>query len=164
LLGLENPVSQTSTLFGFEDDFAATLEFIPMLMRFNLDRIGIKLSLQHWSRFTLAERQQLLRLPCDSPAQTLAYRDHLTDLMHARGCAPPESFAPDAQPAWSEAGLLPAQVPELARAMNLPVPTVAGWTRLPPLQRYALLKLSRPGHDHRNFPLALREFGLAPMS
>jgi hypothetical protein len=28
------------------------------------------------------------------------------------------------------------------------------------LQRFALVKLSHPGHEHRNLPRALAEFGL----
>jgi hypothetical protein len=34
------------------------------------------------------------------------------------------------------------------------------WSRLTRLQRFALLKLCRPGHENRNFPLAIKEFGL----
>jgi hypothetical protein len=36
------------------------------------------------------------------------------------------------------------------------------WSALSPLQRFALLKLSRPGHENRNFLPACREFGLLP--
>ncbi len=34
------------------------------------------------------------------------------------------------------------------------------WQALSPLQRFALIKLSQAGHEHRNFALALAEFGL----
>jgi hypothetical protein len=34
------------------------------------------------------------------------------------------------------------------------------WTGLTTLQRFALLKLCREGHENRNFPIALKEFGL----
>jgi len=34
------------------------------------------------------------------------------------------------------------------------------WSELNALQRFTLFKLTRPGHRNRNFPLALREFGL----
>jgi len=36
------------------------------------------------------------------------------------------------------------------------------WRQLSELQRFALVKLSHPGHEHRNLPLALAEFGLLP--
>jgi len=38
---------------------------------------------------------------------------------------------------------------------------VEDWARLDELQRFALVKLSHPGHEHRNLPRALQEFGLS---
>jgi hypothetical protein len=34
------------------------------------------------------------------------------------------------------------------------------WKSLSALQRFALLKLYRPGHENKNFKKALKEFGL----
>jgi hypothetical protein len=34
------------------------------------------------------------------------------------------------------------------------------WGELDELQRFALVKLSHPGHEHRNLPRALAEFGM----
>ena len=34
------------------------------------------------------------------------------------------------------------------------------WSALNPLQRFALIKLSRPSHENRNFLPALKEFNL----
>jgi hypothetical protein len=34
------------------------------------------------------------------------------------------------------------------------------WSQLTPLQRFALMKLSRKGHENKNFYPALQEFGL----
>ena len=39
-------------------------------------------------------------------------------------------------------------------------PTVAQWAALSPLQRFAIFKLTRPGHTNENFEPAMREFGL----
>ena len=36
----------------------------------------------------------------------------------------------------------------------------AAWGGLNELQRFALVKLAQSGHEHRNLPLALAEFGL----
>ena len=36
------------------------------------------------------------------------------------------------------------------------------WKTLTQLQRFALLKLSRPGHESKNFIRAVKEFGLIP--
>jgi hypothetical protein len=38
--------------------------------------------------------------------------------------------------------------------------TLNGWNALSNLQRYSLLKLTKPSHENKNFPIALREFGL----
>jgi hypothetical protein len=57
------------------------------------------------------------------------------------------------EPVWLQDQVVP---PDLAATI-----TLSQWQRLTPLQRFALIKLSRPGHEHRNLPLALREFGLA---
>ena len=38
--------------------------------------------------------------------------------------------------------------------------SIQQWKTLTHLQRFALLKLSRPGHESKNFPKAMKEFGL----
>lgn len=43
------------TFFKFEADFVDTLRCVPMIVRFKLDTVGIKLSLRAWSRFALAK-------------------------------------------------------------------------------------------------------------
>ncbi|MGK7938235.1 MAG: nitrate reductase associated protein, partial [Xenococcaceae cyanobacterium] len=35
------------------------------------------------------------------------------------------------------------------------------WKSLTPLQRFALIKLSRPSHENKNFLPAAKEFGLS---
>jgi hypothetical protein len=69
--------SESTELFAFESDFVATLRCIPMAVRFKLDLAGIKLSLRQWSRFTVADRTELLTAPCASPAEIAAYRGRL---------------------------------------------------------------------------------------
>jgi len=54
---------------------------------------------------------------------------------------------------------VPAEVQDQAAQMEGAI-APAQWTALSPLQRFALCKLSRPGHENRNFLPALREFGL----
>ncbi|MDR9402251.1 MAG: nitrate reductase associated protein, partial [Halothece sp. Uz-M2-17] len=34
------------------------------------------------------------------------------------------------------------------------------WQKLTPLQRFALIKLSRPSHENKNFYPALKEFAI----
>ena len=54
---------------------------------------------------------------------------------------------------------IPAQILEKAAAQTIAVKKNA-WNDLTALQRFALIKLSRPGHEGKNFRLALEEFGL----
>ena len=57
-----------TALFAFEDDFVASLRCVPMAVRFKLDACGVKLSLRQWSRFSQAERRELLLAPCETAA------------------------------------------------------------------------------------------------
>jgi hypothetical protein len=47
-----------------------------------------------------------------------------------------------------------------ATEFNWPI-SVEKWKLLSSLQRFALLKLFSPGHENKNFPKAMKEFGLA---
>ncbi|MET0338952.1 MAG: nitrate reductase associated protein [Caulobacter sp.] len=146
-------------LFGFEDDFVRTLRCIPMCVRFKLDRVGIKLSLRQWSRFSLADRQDLRLAPCADGAQAAKWRQRLIDLIADRAGedAAPLVKAPDAR--WS----LPATPPEilqLAADRQLAAPSDEQWRSLTELERYALVKLTRDRHENANLGPALAEFRL----
>jgi hypothetical protein len=50
----------------------------------------------------------------------------------------------------------------IAKAQDFQVDlTLQQWASLTPLQRFALIKLSRSGHENSNFLPALQEFQLA---
>jgi hypothetical protein len=147
-------------LFAFESDFVATLRCIPMAVRLKLDRAGIKLSLRQWSRFTLADRSELLRLACAATAEIALYRTRLIELIALRANEAAKNIPlPDAEP-WMESELLPAAVEDHARKVGLRSPTVEQWRALSTLRRFTLLKLTRDNHDNVNFGPAMREFGL----
>jgi hypothetical protein len=64
---------------------------------------------------------------------------------------------------WQQADQRPNQLPEVlvASCAQLGLELRSGsWAELDELQRFALVKLSHPGHEHRNLPRALAEFGL----
>ncbi|MCP9905947.1 hypothetical protein KBY72_01950, partial [Cyanobium sp. BA5m-21] len=65
---------------------------------------------------------------------------------------------PDAEP-WQQADQLPEVLAAACTQLNLELRS-GGWAELTELQRFALVKLSHPGHEHRNLPRALAEFGL----
>ena len=71
-----------------------------------------------------------------------------------------KTLAVDPSPAWLNETLIPEQLQAVAldRA-NLSLSSEQ-WRSLSPLQRFALIKLSRPGHESHNFIPALKEFGL----
>jgi hypothetical protein len=62
-------------------------------------------------------------------------------------------------PPWAEERV-PHQLTIAATALGVGAPSPAQWRKLSAVQRFALLKLSREGREHRNLGAALREFGL----
>lgn len=148
-------------LFAFENDFVLSLRCIPMAVRLKLDRSGIKLSLRQWSRFTRADRAELLDMPCGTADEVCAYYDRLVELVaeRAQEAARPLPEAPAVL--WELTGEAPPVVVAYARSVGVTPPTEYEWRRLTELQRFVLIKLTRDNHDNVNFVPALREFGLA---
>jgi hypothetical protein len=148
-------------LFAFESDFVATLRCVPMAVRFKLDHSRVKLSLRQWSRFTPAEREQLLLAPCEAPDEVVAYQGKLAELIALRADGRVKTLDEPPAPLWEQSAETPEAVRAFAGSIAVRGPSNADWERLTPLQRFALLKLSRDNHDNVNFVPALREFGLA---
>ena len=145
-------------LFRFESDFVESLRCIPMAVRFKLDKTQVKLKLNEWSKLGQAERRVLLDSPCATPAQEAAWQAEVSDRV-AKVCGAPPALLPDpVDPQW-EAAEVPAQVREKAESEGIAL-SDAVWRALAPLRRFALVKLSRPGHENRNFVPAALEFGL----
>lgn len=147
-------------IFRFETDFAGTLRCIPMCVRFKLDMCGVKLSLKQWNCFTHEERLRLVAGACDTPECVQSYRTDLVALIENRTSSKVESVEVDAQPPWSDARQVPTRIIDYAAALHLTVPPLEQWATLGSLERFALFKLTRPGHDNDNFLPAMREFGL----
>jgi hypothetical protein len=148
-----------SQFFEFEADFTDSLRCIPMAVRMNLDTCGIKLKLAQWNAFSASERQQLVHLPCSTSVEIQVYRQQLKDLIWQRTQVQASELPIDEQPAWLESESVPLLLQEKAQAHGLEV-TVEQWRSLTPLQRFALIKLTRPSHESNNFLPALREFQL----
>lgn len=144
--------------FEFEMDFVEGLRCIPMVVRYRLDTIGIKLKLVHWNQLTEADRLQLVDWPCETAAEQTAYREQLQQLVAARSGDVPKDLPIEAAPLW-ESSTVPEALAAKVAEEGLTLSTEA-WRSLTVLQRFALIKLSRAGHENRNFPIALREFGL----
>ncbi|HEY7182542.1 MAG TPA: nitrate reductase associated protein [Blastocatellia bacterium] len=148
----------TARHFQFEADFVASLRCIPMYVRFKLDAVGLKLKLSHWAKFSLEDRQVLAETPCETAEEIDAYKLLLSSLALERTGEALQNLPAEYDADWK---LESAPERVLAKAGEIGVSITRGqWAALPPLQRFALVKLVRSGHEGHNFGRALREFGL----
>ncbi|WP_414551795.1 nitrate reductase associated protein [Anabaena sp. CCY 0017] len=145
--------------FEFEADFVDSLRCIPMQVRYKLDTCGIKLKLSHWHQMTEDERAALVELPCSTETEIPVYQEYLQQLILERTGSPAAQIPIDAYPLWMDAGSVPASIQEKAQEMGTSL-TLLQWSSLTLLQRFALIKLSRPGHENKNFSRAMAEFNL----
>jgi hypothetical protein len=146
-----------SQFFAFESDFVESLRCIPMQVRFKLDTCGVKLKLQHWHQFEASDRAQIVELPCETETEIQQYRTTLHRLVQQRTGTAASDLPIDPEPPWLNANQLPASVQEKADEVGAKL-TLAQWSALSPLKRFALIKLSRSMHENRNFLPALTEF------
>ena len=147
--------------FKFENDFVESgIRCIPMIVRFKLDACGVKLKLAEWSRMKSRERSWLAIAPCSTLDEIVAYRQALSTLIWQRtGNTATEIPVPE-NPPWSRMDEIPYTIKEKLEESGSFL-SLDQWRSLTDLQRFALLKLSYPGHENRNFPKALAEFGFA---
>lgn len=155
-IALTTPLA--STCFAFEADFTSDLRCIPMAVRRKLDLAGVKLKLQHWSELAEAERGELLAW-ADDPAAIEALREHLMGRTAQLSAGQARELPRPAHEPWQRTDQLPELLAASCAQLGLAV-RAEGWAALDELQRFALVKLSHPGHEHRNLPRALAEFGL----
>ena len=145
--------------FQFEADFVDALRCIPMQVRYKLDTCGIKLKLQQWNQFSQTERQQLVDLPCETEGEVAAYRNYLRQIILEHTGETATDLPVEVAPAWLDETTIPASVQGKATAVGVEL-SPDQWRSLAPLERFALIKLSRSGHENSNFLPALQEFRL----
>ncbi|MBW4684835.1 MAG: nitrate reductase associated protein [Komarekiella atlantica HA4396-MV6] len=148
-----------ATFFKFESDFVDSLRCIPMQVRYKLDSCGIKLKLSDWNHMAHAERETLVELPCTTETEIRAYQEYLQQLILERTGIPPAKLPIEPHPAWMDSTNIPASIQEKSQEIGI-ILTPHQWANLTPLQRFALIKLSRSGHENKNFPKAMAEFSL----
>ena len=148
-----------SDFFAFEADFVESLRCIPMQVRFKLDTCGVKLKLHQWNQFDHGDRARLVEQPCDSPDTIQTYRADLHTLIVERTGETATDLAIDPAPPWLDATTIPDSVQHQAQTLGVAI-APDHWAALSPLQRFALIKLSRSHHENSNFLPALREFGV----
>ena len=144
-----------SHCFAFEQDFIGSWRCIPLCVRRKLDLCGVKLKLNHWLQLSQDQRQTLVDWPDGADALS-QMRQHLRDCT----CAMPDGMVKDLPPvssaSWQQVDQLPAAVQEAATARDVQL-TLEQWALLSELDRFALCKLARPGHDHHNLEAAFSE-------
>lgn len=144
--------------FKFEEDFIEeNVRCIPMIVRFKMDAAGIKLKLAEWSKFTVGERKQLAVRSCTSEEETRSYNHYLSALVKKYSGLAATAMEIPKNPEWADPYLIPVPLQERALQLNKKI-TITAWRELTHLQRFALLKLCRPGHESKNFIKALHEF------
>ncbi|MFT3682076.1 MAG: nitrate reductase associated protein [Ferruginibacter sp.] len=146
--------------FEFEEEFMEQgIRCIPMIVRFKLDKAGIKLKLHEWAKFSGDEKLRLALLECNEEDERKNYYHYVASLVQYYTNKPATGLAIEENPAWNNRIIVPAEL--LHKAMEFDRAITSGqWEALTTLQRFALIKLCRSGHENRNFPIALKEFGL----
>jgi hypothetical protein len=147
-------------VFAFELDFGGTLRCIPMSVRLKLDQVGIKLSLKQWNKLPENERRQLVEKPCRELPEVESYKKYLISLIEQYTSTPAELMPLDDSPPWADPAVVPERIREWARHLDVASPSLEQWASLTALQRFALFKLTRPGHSNENFIPAMREFSV----
>ena len=147
-------------IFTFELDFSGSLRCIPMSVRLKLDQVGVKLSLKQWNKLPDEARRGLVESTCSDAAEVHAYREYLVGLIKQFTASVPEILGIEESPPWTQVNEIPERIVAWARTLGVPSPTIDRWGELTELQRFALFKLTRPGHSNDNFIPAMREFSL----
>jgi len=146
--------------FDFEEDFIEeNVRCIPMIVRFKMDAAGIKLKLAEWSKFKRDERIQLALMPASMDEEAKWYNDYLAQLIEKYTGNKATTLTIDTNPDWANLQSIPEMLSEKAKEFDLEI-TKEKWQSLTNLQRFTLLKLCRPGHENKNSPKAIKEFGL----
>ena len=146
--------------FDFEEDFIEeNVRCIPMVVRFKMDAAGIKLKLSEWSKFKREDRVELALKNCGNREEARLYNEYLIGLIKKHTNNEATVLPINNHPAWANVEEIPELLQEKAKEFNWEI-TKEQWKGLTNLQRFALTKLYRPGHENKNFPKAMKEFGI----
>jgi len=146
--------------FSFEDDFVEkNIRCIPMIVRFKMDHAGIKLKLAEWSKFSMEERLELAKRPCSSDEQVKSYNEYLAGLVKKYTGKEATVLTIERNPGWANTNEVPVMLNEKLKEFDWLI-LADQWKGLTNLQRFALVKLCKEGHENVNFPKAMKEFKL----
>jgi hypothetical protein len=155
-------LNEAPLLFNFEVASSENFTYIPMSVRFNLDRFGLRITLAQWQLLPLEDRKLLARFPVEDDAEIEPNFDHaLFEMLRTHANVEPEWFTPDESPAWRHTDSVPDGVTLQAGLAGLVAPSAARWAELDPFKRYVLAKLTRTPEANPDFVPAMKEFGAA---
>ena len=130
-----------------------------MIVRFKMDKAGIKLKLAEWSKFSVEERIELAKKPCGNEEEAKLYNDYLAGLIKKYTGKEATALNVDKNPVWADTNAVPEMLNEKLKKFDWHI-SPEQWKELTNLQRFALLKLCKEGHENKNFPKAMKEFKL----
>ena len=96
---------------------------------------------------------------CGNNEASEQYAGYLAGLIKKYTGRNPTTIEVNKTPAWKELHSIPGTLKEKLKEFDWSL-SIAQWKCLTDLQRFALLKLCRPGHENKNFPKAMKEFNL----
>jgi hypothetical protein len=124
-------------------------------VRRKLDLCGIKLKLNHWLALNQDERQTLVDwLDTQDALEQLG--EHLLSRTEAMADGQAKTLPIASGEPWQNPQQIPEVLIEAAQLRGIPLQTEQ-WVALNELERFALCKLARPGHDHHNLEAAFSE-------
>jgi hypothetical protein len=148
--------NQANHCFAFEHDFVGSWRCIPLCVRRKLDLIGLKLKLSHWLELSHDERQRLVDWPDGREALQDLGR-HLQQRTAAMADGEAKPLPPAVAEPWQQPRPVPPEVAQAAQDRGVGLLISEHWAALGELERFALCKLARPGHDHHNLGAAFAE-------
>src|SRR5688572_4530639 len=114
-----NSIKNETKYFKFEDDFIEdNVRCIPMIVRFKLDAVGIKLKLAEWSRLQPGERSMLAEEACTTAVEIALYRSKLQSLVRLGSGHDATEMEIDLNPAWANLQSIDPALEEKAREYN----------------------------------------------
>ena len=128
---------------------------IPMAMRFKLDAVGVKISLQDWLKLQENEKLSLIFHPFKTLDDHAKFLSELYIVLERNGIT--KSCNEKVNLIEALEGALPINIIEMANEYKIEI-NEDNWKGFDILQKYTLVKLSRPGHKNKNFEAAIKEF------
>jgi len=154
-LAVTSEAPSASHCFDFESDFIGNWRCIPLCVRRKLDLCGVKLKLNHWLALNQTQRQSLVDWE-DTPEGLDHLRQHLLACTESMADGQAKTLPIAMGEAWQNPLEIPALLTAAAETRGITL-RPEQWSALNELERFALCKLARPGHDHHNLEAAFSE-------